>query len=70
MSMWRLDDNTEWYAPSSWPVGWRRLFILTLPVSGPIWLLAPLVLYAVFAPFGLLFLMGLALFDLWRDARP
>ena len=26
--------------PHSWPLPWRRAFVLTLPVSGPIWLIA------------------------------
>jgi hypothetical protein len=33
---------SEWYDPYNivnWPAFYRRLFILTLPISGPLWML-------------------------------
>lgn len=32
----RYLDNV--FSPSQWPRNWRRAFLLTLPISGPIWL--------------------------------
>lgn len=28
----------EFWEPAGWPLFWRRAFLLTLPISGPIWL--------------------------------
>lgn len=33
----------EWWMPAAWPVFWRRAFLITLPVSGLLWLAAVVV---------------------------
>lgn len=30
----------EWWLPVAWPLWWRRAFLLTLPISGLLWLVA------------------------------
>lgn len=36
-------DSGDRWIPSTWPLFWRRAFLLTLPVSGPIWFVAVLI---------------------------
>jgi hypothetical protein len=38
-----LKNKPEWWMPRAWPVFWRRAFLLTLPVSGPLWVTAVVV---------------------------
>jgi len=38
MADW-VDKTIERMIPADWPLFWRRAFLLTIPVSGPIWLL-------------------------------
>lgn len=41
----RIDDKIEWFgdvfaSPRRWSVLWRRVFLLTLPISVPLYLIA------------------------------
>ena len=54
-------DEPEIWMPQAWPLFWRRAFLVTLPMSGPIWFSGVLVcglltmtLCACFIPFWLL----------------
>lgn len=38
--MAELKCQPEWWMPRAWPLFWRRTFLLTLPVSGPLWVAA------------------------------
>ena len=33
-------NKPHWSMPTAWPLFWRRLFFVTLPVSGPLWVAA------------------------------
>ena len=33
-----VDFGPDWWEPKAWPLFWRRVFFVTLPISGPIWL--------------------------------
>lgn len=33
------DPNLEWWMVKAWPLRWRRAFMVTLPVSGPLYIL-------------------------------
>jgi len=35
-----MGDPFRWLEMPRWPLMWRRLFIATLPISGPLWLIA------------------------------
>lgn len=30
----------SWWMPAAWPILWRRIFIATILISGPVWLAA------------------------------
>lgn len=32
-----IKPDPEWWMPAAWPLFWRRAFLLTLPISGPLW---------------------------------
>lgn len=56
-----------WWLPTHWPVFWRRAFLCTLPISGPIWL-AGVVLCGIVLPavlfVGCFFVMPIV--ELWQ----
>lgn len=33
----------EWWMPAAWPLFWRRAFLITIPISGPLWLAAVII---------------------------
>ena len=35
--MAKTKRQLEWDKPHTWPTKWRRLFLLTLPISVPLW---------------------------------
>jgi len=41
----------DWLVVSEWQHGWRWLFWRLLPVTGPLWLLAAMAMFAVFLSF-------------------
>lgn len=43
--------------PQNWPLKWRRLFLLTLPISAPIWVVTMLIWVAltIVASLGIIF---------------
>lgn len=51
----------DYCAPKTWPLRWRRAFLFTLPVSGPLWIASlvvggalTLVLCVIMIPFTVL----------------
>lgn len=35
--MSEIKPDPEWWMPRAWPTWARRAFVLTLPISGPLW---------------------------------
>lgn len=65
------NDGPDFWMPKAWPLFWRRAFLLTLPVSGPIWL-AVVGLCAVTMVFAIFLVLPVAGFllvkeQLWDD---
>lgn len=63
------DLINAYFTPSVWPLLLRRTFLLTLPVSAPIWLVGFLVGVAVGCVFMLIALIVVTVDTLWR-AQP
>lgn len=53
-------------APIRWPDKWRKLFVLTLPVSGPLWFAGLLVFLMGCAVAAIVLLPIVAIVELWR----
>lgn len=72
--MAELKEVPEWWMPRAWPLVWRRIFLLTLPISGPLWV--ALVVAGALATFALVLVVGVPIMalsilkeELW-DERP
>lgn len=60
------DASDPDFTPGSWPTNWRRLFLLTIPISGPVYLLGMIGLaFFMMVVFSLMWPFWLAS-DLWR----
>lgn len=44
----------EWWVPTAWPISWRRAFLLTLPISGPLWVACIVISFLGLAGFAIL----------------
>lgn len=44
-------ERHEWWQPKAWPLWARRAFLITLPISGPLWLASVTVGAITFAIF-------------------
>lgn len=54
---------------TSWPVFWRRAFIVLFPISIPLWFIAG-ILYIAIVLFGILIIGGVfAISDLWKEIK-
>lgn len=58
------DHGPEFWQPKAWSRFWRRAFLVTLPISGPLWVVAVAVGHMLFV----LFILFLALpaYGLWN----
>lgn len=43
-----MHNDPEWFEPKGWPLFWRRAFLLTAPISFPLYLAAWVVGMVVF----------------------
>lgn len=65
------NERSDWFEPSTWPLGWRRLFLITSPVSVPLYIGGTIVFFfAIIVPVALISVFGGYVLDaaaeLWR----
>lgn len=65
-----MSNEPDAWMPKAWPLFWRRTFLLTLPISGPLWcaiVVACGIFYMVMAlvlgPFMMLWMLKESLWD-------
>jgi len=61
-----LEAADRFMSPSLWPVRYRRMFICTVPVTGPIYLATAMVLFLGIVVFGLAWIVLGGLIELVR----
>ena len=56
------------FEPWTWPLWWRRIFLLTLPVSVPLWVCAVLITVAAIMVFVMVVGIPCAIYEtMWKD---
>lgn len=54
--------------PHQWPKKWRRLFVLTLPISGPLWLATLGVIFFACLIIVLILIPIMGIINLWEGS--
>lgn len=67
------DEEDDWFVKMielpnvyEWPVKWRHVFVLTLPVSGPLWVVYVILLGSLLMVGTILLLPVVGLMALWN----
>ncbi len=56
--------------PKEWPQKWRRLFLLTLPISGPLWVIGMFVGVILIVLFAMGLIVATFAVELWTGVEP